>query len=109
MEKDNIPAIRRVAGLPRKREETVEILSECYARDLIELDEYERRIDLIHDAATLDDLEALLSDVPADVSPVTAVECWGSDFYRSYYSDSIDYAPTEGSADACAFAGPPES
>jgi hypothetical protein len=70
MDEKKFPAIRRVAGLPQKREETVAILSECYSRDIFELDEYEHRIELVHAAATLDDLEALLSDVPADVLAV---------------------------------------
>lgn len=38
-------------------------------------------------------------DVPIDV--VTAVECWDTDFYRSYYSDSFDWEPEEGSEAAC--------
>lgn len=42
-------------------------------------------------------------DVPADPGKVTAVECWGSDFYRVYYTDSINYEATEGEASACAF------
>ena len=32
---------------------------------------------------------------------VTANECWSTDFMRSYYSDSVDYAPTEGDVTAC--------
>jgi len=46
-------------------------------------------------------------DVPASMDPVKAVECWGADFYRVYYSDSVSWEPTEGEASACAFAGPP--
>ena len=38
-------------------------------------------------------------DLPAaGLEGVTAVECWGSDFMRSYYSDSINFEPTEGEA-----------
>jgi hypothetical protein len=47
-------------------------------------------------------------DVPADPGKVTAVECWGSDFYRVYYSDSINYESTEGDASACAFSSAPK-
>ena len=45
-------------------------------------------------------------DIPADPGKVTAVECWGADFARSYYSDSIDFAPTEGDATACVYDAP---
>jgi hypothetical protein len=33
---------------------------------------------------------------------VTAVECWDTDFMRSYYSDSIDYEEGQGDESACA-------
>ena len=38
-----------------------------------------------------------------DVGPavVTAVECWDTDFMRSYYSDSVAWEPTEGEESAC--------
>jgi hypothetical protein len=42
-------------------------------------------------------------DIPQSLGVVTAVECWGSDFMRVYYTDSINYEPTEGAAGACAF------
>jgi hypothetical protein len=45
-------------------------------------------------------------DVPADPGVVTAVECWGADFMRSYYADSIDFAPSEGEASACVYDAP---
>jgi hypothetical protein len=37
---------------------------------------------------------------------VTAVECWDSDFYSVYYTDSINWQATEGEASACAYAEP---
>ncbi len=46
-------------------------------------------------------------DLPASIGMVTAVECWGSDFLRAYYTDSVGYAPTEGEPAACAFAAAP--
>lgn len=49
------------------------------------------------------DIEFSGGDVPADVSPVTAVECWGTDFARVYYKDSVDFSPQEGDPAACAF------
>jgi hypothetical protein len=46
-------------------------------------------------------------DVPASTI-VTAVECWGADFKRTHYADSINYEPSEGVASACVFASPPQ-
>jgi hypothetical protein len=45
-------------------------------------------------------------DIPAVPGVVTAVECWGSDFFRVYYSDSINWEATEGDASTCAYAQP---
>ena len=45
-------------------------------------------------------------DIPADPGVVTAVECWGADFMRSYYDDSIDFEPSEGEASACVYDAP---
>ncbi len=42
-------------------------------------------------------------DISADPGVVTAVECWGADFVRSYYADSIDFEPSEGEASACVY------
>jgi hypothetical protein len=67
MEENKLPQPRRVIGVPQKREEITSILAECYSRDLFELDEYEHRLDLVHAASTLDDLELLIKDVPADI------------------------------------------
>lgn len=35
---------------------------------------------------------------------VTASECWNTMFRRTFYSDSANWLPTEGSSDACAYA-----
>ena len=61
------------------------------------------------DGAGRADITISGGDLPTEVLSVSAVECWGSDFYRSYYTDSIDHQPTEGEASACAFAGPPQT
>jgi hypothetical protein len=45
-------------------------------------------------------------DIPADPGSVNAVECWGADFVRSYYADSIEFQPSEGEASACVYAAP---
>ena len=37
---------------------------------------------------------------------VSAVECWGSDFFQVYYEDSVGYASKEGDVSACAYASP---
>jgi hypothetical protein len=43
-------------------------------------------------------------DLPAaGLAGVTAVECWGTDFARVFYTDSAGIKPTEGSAAECAF------
>jgi len=34
----------------------------------------------------------------------TASECWGTNFLRVFYTDSVNYAPTEGAESSCAFA-----
>jgi hypothetical protein len=57
------------------------------------------------DGAGRADISIAGGDVPADLegASVTAVECWGADFMRSYYSDSLDLEPTEGDPTACAY------
>lgn len=46
-------------------------------------------------------------DLPAaGLAGVTAVECWGTDFGRVFYSDSAGIAPTEGNASECAYEAP---
>ena len=45
-------------------------------------------------------------DVPADPGTVSAVECWGADFMRSYYADSVSFEPSEGEATACVYDTP---
>jgi hypothetical protein len=45
-------------------------------------------------------------DLPAAPGLVSAVECWGSDFTRSYYSDSINFEPSEGQPSACVYETP---
>lgn len=46
-------------------------------------------------------------DLPAEgLEGVTAVECWGSDFARVYYTDSAGIKPTEGDAAECVYTAP---
>jgi hypothetical protein len=36
-------------------------------------------------------------------SLIKATECWSTSFYRSYYTDNVNYQPTAGDPAACAF------
>jgi hypothetical protein len=58
------------------------------------------------DGAGRADIAIAGGDVPADPGLITAVECWGADFTRSYYSDSVSFEPTEGEASACVYDAP---
>jgi len=52
------------------------------------------------------DISIAGGDVPVEFDPVTAVECWGTDFTRVYYADSAGFAATEGMSGECAYDGP---
>ena len=60
------------------------------------------------DGAGRADIVIAGGDIPAATgsASVSAVECWGADFMRSYYSDSIDFEPSEGAASACVYGTP---
>jgi hypothetical protein len=58
------------------------------------------------DGAGRADIAIASGDIPADPGVVTAVECWGADFTRSYYSDSVGIEPSEGEASACVYDAP---
>ena len=58
------------------------------------------------DGAGRADIVIAGGDVPADPGMVSAVECWGTDFTRSYYSDSINFEPSEGQPSACVYETP---
>jgi hypothetical protein len=51
-------------GVPRRREEVIEILNACYSSDLLELAEFERRVERANAALTIGDLESVVADVP---------------------------------------------
>jgi hypothetical protein len=55
------------------------------------------------DGAGRADIVIAGGDIPADPGQITAVECWGADFTRSYYSDALAFEPTEGEASACVY------
>jgi len=59
---------RGVVGLPAQRERTIGILSECFAKNLLEMDEFERRVSLAHQAGNVQDLARLIDDIPGDLA-----------------------------------------
>jgi hypothetical protein len=59
---------RGVVGLPAQRERTIKILSECFAKNLLEMDEFERRVSLAHQAGSVQDLARLIDDIPGDLA-----------------------------------------
>jgi uncharacterized protein DUF1707/cell wall-active antibiotic response 4TMS protein YvqF len=54
-------------ALRDRREQVIARLAECFASDVLEVDELERRLDLAHGARTVAELDALV----ADLAPVT--------------------------------------
>jgi hypothetical protein len=63
-----LPQRRSVVGLPVKRERTIRILSECFARNLLEMEEFERRVSLAHQANSVQDLAKLIDDIPPELA-----------------------------------------
>ncbi len=59
-------------GVPRRREEVIEILNACYSSDLLELAEFERRVERANAALTIGDLESVVADVPEAFRAVSA-------------------------------------
>jgi hypothetical protein len=45
-------------------------------------------------------------DLPTSTPKVDAVECWGTDFAQSFYTDSVSFAPTAGDSNACVYTSP---
>ena len=65
---DNLVALRD------RRDHVIARISDCYANDLLEIDELERRLDLAHGARTLAELDALVADLGlVDTSPAGSV------------------------------------
>ena len=62
------PKRRSVVGLPAQRERTIKILSECFAGNLLEMEEFERRVSLAHQAGSVQDLARLIDDIPGDLA-----------------------------------------
>ncbi|MFQ5537160.1 MAG: DUF1707 domain-containing protein [Gemmatimonadota bacterium] len=63
------PAQRGKSGpppSPRAREAAIDALCESFAQDVLELEEFERRVDAVHRARTSEDLKRLLHDLPGE-------------------------------------------
>jgi len=58
---------RGVVGLPAQRERTVQILSECFAKNVLEMEEFERRVSLAHQARSVQELSRLIDDIPGEL------------------------------------------
>ncbi len=54
------------------RERVIAKLSDEFAQDGLDVDEFERRVTLAHTASSLADIEALTADLPPDASPAAA-------------------------------------
>jgi hypothetical protein len=52
------------------REKTIELLGQAFARDEIEVEEFEKRIELVIQAETTEQLRLLLADLPTAAVPV---------------------------------------
>lgn len=57
-----------LVALRDRRQQVIARLSECYASDVLEIDELERRLDLAHGARSVAELDELV----ADLAPVTS-------------------------------------
>ncbi|MBX3155991.1 MAG: hypothetical protein KF773_08325 [Deltaproteobacteria bacterium] len=69
-----------------------------------ELEEITLRSRWLKTGAGRADARIAKGNLPAETPEVTASECWGTTFQRVFYTDSVNFAPTEGSAAECAFA-----
>lgn len=57
-------------SFPEMKELTTLILRECYAQDILEVSEYEKRLTVLNQAATVRELDALIQDLPLDLPAV---------------------------------------
>ena len=53
-----------LVSLREARERAVALLSDCYAHDGLEVEEFEQRFDLVHRASTVAEIDKLLEGVP---------------------------------------------
>jgi hypothetical protein len=62
-----------LVALRERREQVIARLSDCYANDVLDVDELDRRLDLAHAAGTVAELDALLADLAPLATPGTAL------------------------------------
>jgi hypothetical protein len=55
------------------REQVIATLSDAFARDVLDVDEFERRVTVAHTSETLAQIEALVADLPATTTTTTAL------------------------------------
>jgi hypothetical protein len=60
-----MPGDTNLVALRDRREQVIARISECYADDILDVDELDRRLDLAHGARTLPELDALVADLAA--------------------------------------------
>ncbi|HTE50100.1 MAG TPA: LiaF domain-containing protein [Kofleriaceae bacterium] len=64
-----------LVGLRQRRQEVIDRLTDDFARDLIEVEEFEERVDLAHQASTMEALEKVVADLAPlekDAAPLDA-------------------------------------
>lgn len=69
MSEEKHPAPRMEAGIEAERERAVERLMEGFANDVLDMAEFERRLDMVNRLVTKSALDALLSDLPTTAGP----------------------------------------
>jgi Cell wall-active antibiotics response 4TMS YvqF/Domain of unknown function (DUF1707) len=71
--KDSVAPLTNLANLRAAREQAIAELSDAFAHDLIEVDEFERRLTVAHRASTLAEIAQTTSDLSAAVPAVAIV------------------------------------
>ena len=61
-------------GLATTRQQAIDALCEHFANDVLSVEEFERRVDKAHKAESLDEIRALLADMPSGDLPVRQEE-----------------------------------
>lgn len=59
---------------PDARQRTIDVLCDAFARDEMDLAEFERRVEAVHAAASSPELERLLADLPSATSAVAPAD-----------------------------------
>ncbi len=70
-----LPMTQSLVALRDRREQVIARISECYAADILDVDELDRRLDLAHNARTVAELDVLVADLAptATSAPSTAL------------------------------------